>query len=170
LIGMAIGGVGSAGTSDAAFVAGSWSRSDDVDRIRAMLGPRTSVAPTCRKEPRVSAVPSHRRRALLAGAAVVLALVLSACTGQKDPTDYSDGVRENFVEGCVAPAEVVADGLPESTCGCIYDYFEENVEWSEFSSANSERREETSVLSGEPWDSAYESCGVSVGGGAPTES
>ncbi|MBX3312855.1 MAG: hypothetical protein KF906_00925 [Actinobacteria bacterium] len=120
----------------------------------------------------MSAVPSRRsRRALYAGVAVALTLVLSSCTHQRDPTGYSDSVRENFVEGCTAPDGVAADGLPEDTCGCIYDYFDENVPWSEFSSSNSDRRtvSDPAVLEGGSWAKAYEACGVSVGGGLPTE-
>lgn len=120
----------------------------------------------------MSAVPSRRsRRALFAGTALALALVLSACTHQRDPTGYSDSVRENFVEGCVAPGGEDADGLPENTCGCIYDYFDENVPWSEFSSSNSDRRTVTdpAVLEGGSWAKAYEACGVEVGGGLPVD-
>jgi hypothetical protein len=79
----------------------------------------------------VSAVPSRRRRPLLAGAAVVLALALSACTGQTDPSDFSDGIREDFVSSCVAPNGVAAEGLSEVTCGCIWDHVEENMEFSD---------------------------------------
>jgi hypothetical protein len=112
----------------------------------------------------VSAAPS-RRRHLLAGAAVVFALALGACTGQTDPSDYSDGVRENWMEGCVTPAGEAEGGLSESTCGCIYTHVEENMDFSDFKSANSDRREEPTVLQGPGWDEAFEACGVRVGGG-----
>lgn len=116
----------------------------------------------------MSAVPTRRRRHLMAAAAVLLTLVLSACTGQRDPSDYSDGVRDNWMAGCTAPAGDEAAGLSEETCGCIYDHVEENMEWSDFAAANSDRREEPTVLEGPGWDEAYEACGVSVGGGDAT--
>lgn len=112
----------------------------------------------------MSAVPS-RRRPLLAGAAVVFALALGACTGQTDPSDFSKGIREDFVAACVAPDGVVEEGLAESTCGCIWDHVEENVDFSDVKADNSDRREDPTVLQGPGWDEAYEACGVSVGGG-----
>ncbi|MCB0978518.1 MAG: hypothetical protein KDB02_13770 [Acidimicrobiales bacterium] len=112
----------------------------------------------------MSAVPSRRRR-LLIGFAIVVSLALSACTGQRDPTKYSDGVRENWMEGCTAPAGDKAEGLSSKTCGCIYDHVEEKMDFSDFKDANSDRRENPTVLKGPGWDEAYKACGVGPGTG-----
>ena len=39
------------------------------------------------------------RRSAVLGAVLALGLLVG-CTGQQDPGDYSDDVRENFVAGC----------------------------------------------------------------------
>lgn len=112
----------------------------------------------------MSAVPSRRRR-LLVGAVLVVSLGLSACTGQKDPTKFSDGIRDNWMEGCTMPAGDKTKGLSTSTCKCIYDHVEENMDFSDFSGANSDRRDEPTVLKGPGWDEAYKACGVGLGTG-----
>lgn len=114
------------------------------------------------------AVPS-RRRHLIAGVVIVLSLAIAACTGQSDPSDYGDDVRKNWMEGCTAPAGVADDGLGEEKCGCIYDHVEENMDFSDFKAANSDRREEPTVLEGPGWDEAFAECGVSVAGGVDSD-
>ena len=66
---------------------------------------------------------------------------------------------------CVAPDGNESLGLAESTCGCLYDHFEENVEFDVFADAARDRREDPTVLEGSVFDEAYSACGVAVGGG-----
>ena len=86
---------------------------------------------------------------VLSLAAVV---ALSSCTGQKDPTSYSDGVKKNFIEGCttgLSPTGVAATD-PEAktnraTCECLIGKFSApadsgGVPFKEFASAQSKIR------------------------------
>ncbi len=91
-------------------------------------------------------------------AALVLALfalvALSACTGQRDPTSYSDSVKENFVEGCrrgLSPTGVAATD-PEAaaskrSCECLIgklsaDADKGGVPFKQFAAAQSKIRDD----------------------------
>lgn len=69
----------------------------------------------------------RRRVAALAAALGLVAVLSSACVGQRDPTGYSDSVRKDFVTGCLAGFAPIDKGKdPElaahrTLCGCIYD-------------------------------------------------
>jgi len=81
-----------------------------------------SLQPESTRSPKRAA---GRRWALVASALLAL-VALSACTGQRDPTHYSDGVKKNFVEGCragLSPTGVAATDpeakASQATCECL---------------------------------------------------
>lgn len=112
-----------------------------------------------------SQIRRRPRSVALLGAVFVIGL-LAGCTGQKDPDGYSDSVRENFVAGCDGSAFVGADdddakdaiSLPTPQCECIYDTIEETVDFDDFSSANSNRRDDPTPLDDPEFVAAYDAC------------
>lgn len=104
------------------------------------------------------------RRSAVLGAVLALGLLVG-CTGQQDPGDYSDDVRDNFVAGCDGSAfteEAEATTLvtlPTAQCECIYAGFEENIDFSDFKSANSDRRDEPTALDDPEFQAVYDQCG-----------
>ena len=113
-----------------------------------------------------SEIRRRPRHVAILGAVLALGLLVG-CTGQRDPGDYSKSVRKNFIAGCDASAfadddnaaEMKAKALPTKQCECIYDYFEENVDFDDFSSANSDRRDDPSALDDPEFTKAYDRCG-----------
>ncbi|KAA0234176.1 MAG: hypothetical protein JJLCMIEE_01916 [Acidimicrobiales bacterium] len=63
----------------------------------------------------------------IAAALVLIALlVLSACTGSKQPTSYDDKVEANFVGACTE------QGSGEDFCQCSYEGMQETVPFDVF--------------------------------------
>ncbi|MEO6989274.1 MAG: hypothetical protein ABI239_11575 [Aquihabitans sp.] len=120
-----------------------------------------------------SSLIRHRPRRLAVLGAVVALGLLVGCTGQRDPGGYGDSVRKNFVAGCDGSAfadfdpdsadakEMKGQALPTPQCECIYDYMEENVDFDDFSKANSERRDDPSALDDPVFEEALDraTCG-----------
>ncbi len=113
-----------------------------------------------------SQIRRRPRHVAIFGAVIALGLLVG-CTGQRDPGDYSKSVRKNFIAGCDASAyvdtdnaaEMKAKALPTKQCECIYDYFEENVDFGDFSGANSDRRDNPRALDDPEFTKAFEGCG-----------
>lgn len=86
---------------------------------------------------------AKRRASTIAIALALLAGVATGCVGDRDPTSYSDSVRDHFVEGCVATgtsAEPTKVQLKDrrTYCGCIYAQMSDEktgISFDEFSSA-----------------------------------
>lgn len=124
-----------------------------------------------------SLIRRRPRRVAILGAVVAVGL-LAGCTGQRDPSGYSDSVRENFIAGCDGSAFVGADdddakdaiSLPTPQCECIYDTIEETIDFDDFSSANSNRRDDPTPLDDPEFVAAYDACGPDgpIEGKAPT--
>lgn len=55
------------------------------------------------------------------------------------PTSYGEGVRKDFVKGCVSPAPG-AKGKSPSVCDCVYRKFEKNVPFKDFKKLEDELR------------------------------
>lgn len=101
---------------------------------------------------------SGRKLSLILGAALAV-VALSACTGPRDPTSYSDGVKKNFVEGCregLSPTGVAATDpdakAHESTCKCLITKLSApadsgGVPFKEFADAQSKIRSEPTKYS-----------------------
>lgn len=115
-----------------------------------------------------------RRRFVPAFAAAVLSVVLlSSCTGQRDPSSWSDSIKDEFVAGCDGSAaasesdpaiakELKANAQPTAVCRCVINKLADTMDFSEFKSANSDRRDEPasarSALTGKKYDAAYSAC------------
>ena len=75
---------------------------------------------------------SHSRRSLrvLLALSVVLAVVLSGCYQDPNPTDYGDAAKANFIEGCTEDVDAkggtttVVTIQTKSVCECIYELIE----------------------------------------------
>lgn len=88
---------------------------------------------------------ARRITAILSSFLVVVAFTTS-CTGRQDPTNYGSGVRDDFVEGCLAGFAPEGGGQDrqadehEELCGCIYDGMsnkETGIPFDEFKKAQS---------------------------------
>ncbi len=93
----------------------------------------------------------RRRVGALLSILVLLVTTSAACTGRMDPTSYGDGVREDFVEGCVAglaPTDGTEDRKADENadlCGCIYDEMsdkETGIPFDDFKDAQSAIRKD----------------------------
>lgn len=120
------------------------------------------------------AVPNRRRASVLA--AVFLSLVvLAGCTGQRDPDSWSDGIKTEFVETCdgtaaateknqAVKAELLKNKQPTERCQCVIDHLEKNMDFSDFKSANNDRRDakasDQKALNEPAFKKAYDACPV----------
>lgn len=82
-----------------------------------------------------------RRRALVA----VLAAGLAGCVGQGTPNEYSNSVREDFVNGCVEGAGQ-GSGDPQQVCQCTYRALEADVPFDRFKDVNEDLTEDPGPL------------------------
>lgn len=119
------------------FAFGTW-RGGTV--IPGVFGPLTTM------EQMHSSKGFERRGRRTMTAVAALALLVgfaTGCVGDRDPTGYSDSVKENFIEGCVATstnAEPTSSELKDrkTYCGCIYTKMTDKktgISFDEFSSA-----------------------------------
>lgn len=101
-----------------------------------------------------SPIRRHRLAAPLLVAVVALGL-LGGCTGQRDPSSYTDAVEENFLDGCIGTSEddaadgAVAEGANvwgRAECQCAYDAIKKDIPFSEFKQVNSDQIEEPGPL------------------------
>ena len=126
-----------------------------------------------------------RRAAASAAAVVVAVVVLAGCSGQREPTSYTDGVKTDFTSGCWTV--LVGDAHPKDItfeptdnreareakatkfgseaeisaakdyCGCVIKKITKDVKFSEFKQVNDDLREDNGPLP-ESFQKAYSSC------------
>lgn len=129
--------------------------------------------------------PRARRAAPRLAALALVAVVLAGCTGQKEPTSYTDSVKKDFTSGCWTtlisdkhPKDVVfeptddrekreAKAIKGGTdaevtaakdyCSCAYKKIEKDVPFGDFRKINEDLRTEQGPLP-ESFQKAYASC------------
>jgi hypothetical protein len=70
-------------------------------------------------------------------ALAVAAVILGGCSGaRKDPTNYGDTTRRNFVEGCVDRGEDEGLDAAAEVCRCAYTRIVEDVSFAQFKKDN----------------------------------
>ena len=83
-------------------------------------------------------------------AGVFALLLLAGCTGQRDPGNYGDGVRDEFIKGCIG--DILDPGVSKDSdrapstasrdeCAYVYEQIEKKVDFDDFRSANTKLRE-----------------------------
>ena len=99
----------------------------------------------------------HRLAVLLAGSVLSLGL-LAGCAGQKTPSSYTDGVEEDFMNGCqdIAKQDGVIDS-PKDYCQCAWKAIKADVPFKEFKAINSDLTENNGPLP-ESFTKAFADC------------
>jgi hypothetical protein len=87
--------------------------------------------------PPTSGRPRRVLRSAFVVAALTVALVASSCGQQRQPTEYGEDYRENFMLGCTGveeDGEVPPGGeklASKSYCECVYDGLKDKVPFDE---------------------------------------
>jgi len=113
----------------------------------------------------VSARPHRRPRIAVALLGTVLAVgLLSSCSGQRDPTSYTSGVKKQIVAGCVdqgkqdqKAGKEGKDFWSTSECTCAMKRIIKDVPFSTFKEINNAQINEPAPLP-KSFTKVYASC------------
>lgn len=114
----------------------------------------------------MSARPHRRYRLVVALLGTLLAVgLLSSCSGQRDPSSYTSGVKEQIVLGCVdqgkkdqkEPGAETKDFWTTSECTCAKDRIVKQVPFGTFKDIENAQINEPTPLP-KSFTKVFESC------------